>query len=145
MSHKLVGKNVDDAIIEFWGPHNGRNYFSTATPQLRIQLFGADAATDLQVEENTTLVLKGTNNSNAMGSQPANDVYSHEVRGAKIDVEREAGTVWAPLGGLIDVAAGLVVIALTARDDPYVIRVRIDALGATLPVPGEVEIATEWN
>jgi len=136
MSHSLLGKAVDDVLAQFWGPHEGRNYFTTTVvPQLRIQVFGSDPATSVVVEENTTLEFRGSNNSNAIGSFP--------VRGAKLFPTTNPAD-WTIIGGPVLVASGLVVVALTARPDPYGIRVRVSATGGD-PVVGSVVVATEWN
>lgn len=139
MSHKLHGKKVDDILTEFWGPHSGRNYFVLAgaavPPQLRVQVFAANAGTNIIVEENTNLEFVGTNNSNAIGSTP--------VRGPKLVPTRTPGD-WVTLGGgALDVSDGLTTITLTARADPYAIRVRVAAV--THPENGSVAVATEWN
>lgn len=136
MSHSLLGKDVDDVLVEFWGPHEGRNYFITGVaPQLRLQVFGADAADEVTVEENTTLEIVGTNNSGAIGSSP--------VRGGKLLPTRAAGD-WVALG-TAQVSDGLVTIALTARANPYGIRVRVSTKTDGVAGDGGVEVATEWN
>ena len=44
MSHKLAGRDVDDVLVEFYGPHTGRNYFeTTVAPQLSILISAATA------------------------------------------------------------------------------------------------------
>lgn len=82
MSHRLLGKNVDDILVEVYGPHTGRNYFAVAIPpQLSVQLFGAHPGDSVVVEKNTTLEIIGTNNSNAIGSKP--------VRGGSLEPTRD--------------------------------------------------------
>jgi hypothetical protein len=81
MSHGLLGKDINDILVEFYGPHTGRNYFEAAIlPQLSVQLFGAYPGDSVVVEKNTTLEMIGTNNSNAIGSKP--------VRGGKLEPTR---------------------------------------------------------
>lgn len=141
MSHSLSGKRAGDVLTEFWGPHNGRNYFVQAAaavdPQLRFQIFGTDSGTTIIVEENTTLEFVGTNNSGAIGSSP--------VRGAKLLPTRAAAD-WTEIGvgAPYDITNGLVTLTLTARDNPYGIRVRVVAIGGD-PERGSVAVATEWN
>lgn len=139
MSHKLAGRQLDDVLVEFWGPHLGRNHFPSndaTAPQARGQLFGADAATTVVLEENTTLELIGTNNSGAIGSIP--------VRGAKLLPTRDPAD-WAVIG-TFTVVAGLVVVALTPTADPHGLRLRISSVPASPdPLTGGIELATEWS
>ena len=137
MSHSLLGKDVDDILVEFYGPHTGRNYFeSTIAPQLSIQIFGADAADAVVVEKNTTLEMIGTNNSNAIGSTP--------VRGGKLEPTRTPAN-WVPIGGAVLIGSGLVVKALPAEDFEHGIRVRITVKTNGRQGDGGVEVATQWN
>jgi len=137
MSHSLLGKDVDDILVEFYGPHTGRNYFeSTIAPQLSIQVFGADAADEVVVEKNVVLQMIGTNNSNAIGSTP--------VRGGKLEPTREA-TDWIAIGGAVLIGSGLVVKALTAEDFEHGIRVRVSVKTNGRQGNGGVEVATRWN
>jgi hypothetical protein len=136
MAHRLLGKDVDDILVEFYGPHTGRNYFETSVvPQLSIQVFGADAADEVTVEKNDTLEIIGTNNSGAIGSKP--------VRGGKLEPTRTPGD-WAPLG-TAEVGDGLVVIVLPAEDFEHGIRVRITVKTNGRQGDGGVEVATQWN
>jgi len=138
MRHRLLGAEIDDVLVEFWGPHIGRNYFEQPTPaipQIRMQVFGADAATTVILEQNTTLEFRATNNSNAIGSNP--------MRGGKLLPTRDAGD-WAAVGAAIAVGDGLVVRTPAIVGDPNGLRVRVTAVGGD-PVDGSVEVATEWN
>ena len=136
MGHKLLGKDVDDILVEFYGPHVGRNHFeTTVAPQLQIQVFGADAADEVTVEKNTTLVMVGTNNSNAIGSSP--------VRGGKLEPSRVPAN-WSALG-TATVGDGLVVIALPPEDFEHGIRVRVTTKTNGRQGDGSVEVATQWN
>ena len=137
MSHSLLGKDVNDILVEFYGPHTGRNYFeSTVVPQLSIQVFGADALDAVVVEKNTTLEMIGTNNSNAIGSTP--------VRGGKLEPTRTPAN-WVPIGGAVLIGSGLVVKALTAEDFEHGIRVRVTVKTNGRQGNGGVEVATQWN
>jgi len=137
MGHSLLGKDVDDILIEFYGPHTGRNYFeTTVSPQLQLQVFGADPADSVIVERNTTLIMFGTNNSNAIGSTP--------VRGGKLEPSRVPAD-WVAVGAAVTVGDGLVTRALPAEDFEHGVRVRVvtktdGRLGA-----GSVTVATQWN
>ena len=138
MGHRLLGKEVDAVLTEFWGPHIGRNYFeqpTPAVPQVRIQVFGADATTTVILEQNTTLEFRGTNNSNAVGSNP--------LRGGKLLPTRDSGD-WAAVGAAIAVSDGLVVRTPSIEVNPNGLRVRLVVAGGD-PVDGSVEVATEWN
>lgn len=136
MSHSLLGKDVDDILVEFYGPHTGKNYFETTiVPQLSIQVFGADAADEVTVEKNTVLEMIGTNNSNAVGSKP--------VRGGKLEPTRTPGD-WAALDTAV-VGDGLVVVSLPAEDFEHGIRVRITVKTLGRQGDGSVELATQWN
>jgi hypothetical protein len=136
MSHSLLGKDVDDILVEFYGPHTGRNYFeATVAPQLSIQVFGADAADEVTIEKNVVLEMIGTNNSNAIGSTP--------VRGGKLEPTRTPSD-WAPLGTAL-IGSGLVVIALPAEDFEHGIRVRVTVKTDGRLGDGSVELATQWN
>lgn len=140
MAHSLLGKDVDDILVEFYGPHIGRNYFAdTVAPQLQIQVFGADPADEVTVEKNIELEMVGTNNSGAIGSKP--------VRGGKLMLTREPGD-WTPVGGgdaTPTVADGLVVIPLVAEDFEHGIRVRVSVKALGRAGDGSVEVATQWN
>ena len=137
MSHSLLGKDVDDILVEFYGPHTGRNYFeATIAPQLSIQLFGADALDAVVVEKNVVLEIIGTNNSNAIGSTP--------VRGGKLEPTRTPAN-WLPLGAPILIGSGLVVVALPAEDFEHGIRVRVSVKTDGRLGDGSVELATQWN
>ena len=137
MGHSLLGKTVDDVLVEFYGPHTGRNYFETTiAPQLQIQVHGADPADAVIVEKNVTLEMVGTNNSNALGSAP--------VRGGKLLPSREAGD-WVAVGAAITVGDGLVTRALPAEDFEHGIRVRIDVKTDGRLGDGSVSVATQWN
>jgi hypothetical protein len=136
MSHKLLGRNVDDVLIEFYGPHTGRNYFeTTVAPQLSVLLSSATPGDTIVIEKNTTLEMVGTNNSNAIGSTP--------VRGGKLMPTRTPGD-WATLATIV---AGdpLTVVALLAEDFEHGIRVRITVKSLGVLGPGGVEVATQWN
>ena len=138
MGHRLLGKEVDAVLTEFWGPHIGRNYFeqpTPAVPQVRIQVFGADATTTVILEQNTTLEFRGTNNSSAVGSTP--------LRGGKLLPTRDSGD-WAAVGAAIAVSDGLVVRTPSIEVNPNGLRVRLVVAGGD-PVDGSVEVATEWN
>ncbi len=138
MGHRLLGAEVDDVLVEFWGPHIGRNYFeqpTPAVPQIRIQVLGANAGTSVILEQNTTLEFRGTNNSNAVGSTP--------LRGGKLLPTRLAAN-WAAVGAAIDVTDGLVVRTPAIVGDPNGLRVRVVTVAGD-PVDGSVEVATEWN
>jgi len=136
MGHSLLGKDVGDVLVEFLGPHTGRNYFaSTITPQLSIQVFGADAADEVSVDVNTTQELAGTNNSNAIGSKP--------VRGAKIRASNDPAD-WTSLA-TVTIGDGLVVVPLTAEDFANFIRVRVTVKTDGVLGDGSVEVATQWN
>lgn len=137
MSHNLLGKDVDDILVEFYGPHTGRNYFeTTVAPQLQIQVFGADAADSVIVEKNVTLEMIGTNNSGAIGSTP--------VRGGKLEPTRTPAN-WVAVGAAVLVGSGLVVKALPAEDFEHGIRVRISVKTNGRQGAGSVELATQWN
>jgi hypothetical protein len=137
MAHSLLGKDVDDILIEFYGPHTGRNYFEdTVAPQLQIQVFGADAGDSVIVEKNIVLEMIGTNNSGAIGSKP--------VRGGKLEPTRTPGD-WAAVGAAILVGSGLVVRALAAEDFEHGIRVRVVTKTLGRLGDGSVELATQWN
>jgi hypothetical protein len=137
MSHSLLGKDVDDILVEIYGPHTGRNYFeTTVVPQLSIQIFGADAADAVVVEKNVVLEIIGTNNSNAIGSTP--------VRGGKLEPTRTPAN-WIAIGGAVLIGSGLVVKALTAEDFEHGIRVRVSAKTNGRQGDGSVELATQWN
>jgi len=136
MSHSLLGKDVDDILVEFYGPHTGRNYFeATIAPQLSIQVFGADALDEVTVEKNVVLEMIGTNNSNSIGSKP--------VRGGKLEPTRTPAD-WGPIG-TATVADGLVVIVLAAEDYEHGIRVRVTTKTDGRQGDGGVEVATQWN
>lgn len=140
MAHSLLNKDVDDILVEFYGPHTGRNYFEvTVVPQLQIQVFGADPLDEVTVEKNVTLEIRGTNNSGAIGSKP--------VRGGKL-VPTRTPTAWTPIGGASStptVADGLVTIALPAEDFAHGIRVRVSVKTLGRAGDGSVEVATQWN
>ena len=137
MAHSLLGKDADDILVEFYGPHTGRNYFEvTVAPQLQIQVFGADSADSVIVEKNVLLEMIGTNNSNAIGSKP--------VRGGKLEPSRTPGD-WTPVGAAISIGSGLVVRALAAEDFKHGIRVRIVSKTLGRQGDGSVEVATQWN
>lgn len=137
MSHSLLNKDAGDVLVEFYGPHTGRNYFeTTVVPQLQIQVFGADPADSVIVEKNTTLEIVGTNNSGAIGSKP--------VRGGKLRPTREA-TEWVAVGAAVLVSSGLVIRALPAEDFEHGIRVRVVAKTLGRQGDGSVELATQWN
>ena len=137
MAHSLLNKDVDDILVEFYGPHVGRNYFeTTVVPQLQIQVFGADAGDSVIVEKNTTLEIVGTNNSGAIGSKP--------VRGGKLRPTRDA-TDWIAVGAVVLVGSGLVIRALPAEDFEHGIRVRVVAKTLGRQGDGSVEVATQWN
>jgi hypothetical protein len=136
MSHSLLGKDVDDILVEFYGPQTGRNYFETTiVPQLSIQVFGADALDEVTVEKNTTLEVIGTNNSGAIGSKP--------VRGGKLEPTRDPGD-WGALDTAV-VGDGLVVVSLPAEDFKHGIRVRVTEKTNGRQGDGSVEVATQWN
>ena len=136
MSHSLLGKDVDDVLVEFYGPHTGRNYFSTVAPQLSIQVSGANPLDSVIVEKNTTLALMGTNNSNAIGSTP--------VRGGKLLPTRESGD-WTPIGAAELVGDGLQIRALPAESFEHGIRVRVIVKTDGTQGNGGVDVATQWN
>ncbi len=137
MSHSLLGKDVDDILVEFYGPQTGRNYFeTTVVPQLSIQVFGADAGDEVIVEKNTVLEMIGTNNSNAIGSKP--------VRGGKLEPSRTPGD-WNAIGAAVLVGDGLVVRSLPAEDFKHGIRVRIAVKTNGRVGDGSVEVATQWS
>lgn len=141
MSHKLAGRRVDDVLVEFLGPIEGRNHFptlGTGTPELSGQLFAADPATTVLVEECTTILIQGTNNSNAIGSTP--------VRGGKVVFSQDPGD-WVTIGTLT--VAALLVTGITPTvgtpEAPVAIRLRIDAVPAGPdPLEGSVELVTQW-
>ena len=137
MSHSLLNKDVDDILVEFYGPHTGRNYFEvTVAPQLSIQVFGADALDSVVVEKNVVLELAGTNNSNAIGSKP--------VRGSKLKPTRTA-TDWVAVGAPVLISSGLVIKALPAEDFEHGIRVRVLVKTLGRQGDGSVAVATQWN
>ena len=136
MAHSLLNKDVDDILVEFHGPHIGRNYFAVAVaPQLSIQVFGADPLDEVEVQVNTTLELAGTNNSNAIGSKP--------VRGGKLKATRAAAD-WATLDTAI-VGDGLVIVPLAPEDFAHSIRVIVIVKTLGRQGDGSVEVATQWN
>ena len=142
MSHSLAGRNVDEVLVEFWGPITGRNHFpalGAAAPQAQGQLTGADPATVVVLESCTTLVMVGTNNSNAIGSTP--------VRGGKLVLSQDPAD-WAAVGAPMTVAAGLLTLVLPVGTTiaPVGLRLRIDAVPAGPdPLVGGVDLATQWN
>ena len=136
MAHSLLNKDVDDILVEFHGPHIGRNYFeTTVVPQLSIQVFGADPADEVEVQVNTTLEMAGTNNSGAIGSKP--------VRGGKLKATRAVAD-WATLDTAV-VGDGLVVVALAPEDFEHSIRVIVIVKTLGRQGDGSVEVATQWN
>jgi hypothetical protein len=136
MSHSLLGKDVDDILVEFHGPHIGRNYFeTTVVPQLSIQVFGADPADEVEVQVNTTLEMAGTNNSGAIGSKP--------VRGGKLKATRDSGD-WA-VEATVTVGDGLIVVPLSAEDFANSVRVIVTVKTLGRQGDGSVEVATQWN
>jgi hypothetical protein len=139
MSHSLLGKDVDDILVEFYGPHSRRNYFegppAPVVPQLSIQVFGADPLDEVTIEKNTTLEIIGTNNSNAIGSKP--------VRGGKLEPTRTPAD-WVALGTAA-VGDGLVVIALPVEDQKHGIRVRVTTKTLGRLGDGGVEVVTQWH
>ena len=137
MAHSLEGKDVDDVLVAFHGPHTGRNYFeSSVAPQLSIQVFGADPGDSVIVEQNVTLRFVGTNNSNAIGSSP--------VRGAKLNVTTDPDD-WVAVGGAVAVGDGLVTRVLSAEDFENGVRVRVVTKTLGRPGKGSVAVATQWN
>lgn len=140
MGHSLAGRQDDDILIEIHGPQIGRNHFpalGAGAPEVRIQLFGADPATTVILEECTTLEMVGTNNSNAIGSAP--------VRGGKLEFSRDPGD-WAAVGAAVAVADGLVVRTPGVTTELRGLRIRIESVPASPdPLVGSVEMATDWN
>lgn len=137
MAHSLLNKDVDDILVEFYGPHTGRNYFeTTVVPQLQIQVFGADAGDSVIVEKNVVLEIFGTNNSNAIGSKP--------LRGGKLRPTRTPGD-WVAVGAAVLVSSGLVIRVLPAEDFEHGIRVRVVTKTLGRQGDGSVELATQWN
>ena len=136
MGHSLLNKDVGDILVEFHGPHIGRNYFeTTVAPQLSIQVFGADPADEVEIQVNTTLEIAGTNNSGAIGSKP--------VRGGKLKATRTPGD-WGTLDTAV-VGDGLVIVPLSAEDFANSIRVIVIAKTLGRQGDGSVEVATQWN
>ena len=137
MSHRLLGKDVNDILVEFYGPHNRRNYFEVSIPpQLSVQLFGAYPGDSVVVEKNTTLEFIGTNNSNAIGSKP--------VRGGKLEPTRTP-TDWVAVGAPVLIGSGLQLRALPAEDFKHGIRVRVVSKTLGSQGDGGVEVATQWH
>lgn len=143
MGHNLAGKRVDDIVVEILGPVTGRNHFpalGAAAPSMQVQMFGADPVTTIQVETCTTLEIRGTNNSNAIGSVP--------VRGGKLLFSRDAAD-WSPLGAPLLVASGLVVLAPPAgtTDAPIAIRARVTVVPAAAGQEsvGSFVMGTLWS
>ncbi len=136
MSHSLLGKDVDDILVEFHGPHTGRNYFeTTVAPQLSIQVFGADPADAVEVQVNTILEMAGTNNSGAIGSKP--------VRGGKLKATRTPGD-WST-EATVTVGDGLIIVPLAPEDFANSVRVIVTAKTLGRQGDGSVEVATQWN
>lgn len=129
MSHWLLGKDVDDILVEFYGPHTGRNYFeSSIPPQLSVQLSGAYPGDSVVVEVNTTLEFVGTNNSNAIGSTP--------VRGGKMEPTRDP-TDWVAVSSsgsqVVDVGDDKIGVSATGLADDatvYTANIVVDGGGA---------------
>jgi hypothetical protein len=129
MSHGLLGKDIDDILVEFYGPHTRRNYFETTIPpQLSVQLFGAHTGDSVVVERNTTLEMIGTNNSNAIGSKP--------VRGGKFEPTRTPAD-WVAVSSsgsqVVDVGDnifGLDSTGLTNDATVYTATINVDGGGA---------------
>lgn len=137
MSHKLLGKDVNDILVEFYGPHTGRNYFeATVAPQLSIQVHGANPLDSVIVEKNVVLEMIGTNNSNAIGSTP--------VRGGKLEPTRVA-TDWIAVGAPVLVGSGLQIRALPAESFEHGIRIRVVVKTDGTLGDGSVSVATQWN
>lgn len=137
MSHSLLGKDVGDVLVQFYGPHTGRNYFETSiAPQLSIQVFGADPADEVEVQVNNTLEFRGTNNSGAIGSKP--------LRGAKLEPTLGNDADWSTVGSAT-VGDGLVTVALTAEDFENAIRVIVTTKTNGKLGDGSVAVATQWN
>ena len=140
MSHSLLGKDVDDILVEFYGPHINRNYFegppAPVVPSLHIQVFGADAGDSVIVEKNVVLEFIGTNNSNAIGSKP--------VRGGKLEPTRTPAD-WVAVGAPVLIGSGLQVRALAAEDFKHGIRVRVVSKTLGRQGDGGVEVATGWH
>lgn len=130
MSHKLSGKAVDDVLVEWWGPHTDRNYFAAAAPRLLVVLRGTGTVI---IEENTTLEIVGTNNSNAVGSVP--------IRGGKVLPTRDAGD-WGPLATVTQASSSPTpqVVAVAASPTAKGLRARVSAVGE-----GAIEIVSDWN
>lgn len=137
MAHRLLGKDVDDILVEFYGPHTGRNYFeATVAPQLTVQLHGADAADAVIIEKNVVLEMIGTNNSNAIGSTP--------VRGAKLEPTRTPGD-WVTVATILGATVTPTVVALAAEDFEHGIRARISVKTDGRVGDGSFSCATQWN
>jgi hypothetical protein len=140
MSHNLAGRQLNDVLVEFYGPLNGRSYHPVtpaALPQFTGQLFGADPATRVVLEQCTTMVIQGSNNSSAIGSTP--------VRGAKL-VFSQNPTDWV-VAGTYSVVAGKVVTVATIGTTivPVGVRLRISVVPAgSDPLTGSVALISQW-
>lgn len=130
MSQKLINKPLDSILLEWYGPHVGRNYFSTVTPQLIVSLFGTG---EIVIETTTVFTIRGTNNSNAIGSVP--------VRGGKLFASRDPGD-WSILA-TIDSSTSTPapqIVTLTPTTTHQALRARVTGTGT-----GSVTIVSDWS
>ena len=142
---KLLGKKVDDIVVEVFGPQNSRNYmadgtFSTlVTPEVAIQVFGSGS---VQLQENVEHIIVGERASNIGGQGAINTETAAAPDIPPIPVPPTPAVInWNPVGAVITQASGLQTRLVTVGNpDPTFLRLIVIATG-----DGWVHFETKWN
>ena len=116
---------------QWYGPHIDRNHFSSTAPRLLVSLHGTG---EIVIESTDVFHIRGTNNSNSIGSTP--------VQGGKLFPSRDSSD-WTPVGGVVNESTSVpvpLIITLTPTAGQQALRARVTTEGT-----GSLTIVSDWN
>lgn len=122
---KLLGKSVNDKLVEYLGPITGRNYNTSGsaapdTPEVTVVVVGTGA---VQVQQTQTPLYRGNSGTNVFTEYRVPDE-----------------TTWVNLGGPINAASGPTTVNPTVDSTYSAIRVIVTTAGE-----GRVTIQSDWE
>jgi len=119
---RLIGKKVDDVLIEYIGPDTEINNFHTGAPQVEVKVVGTGS---VQLHYNSSPIIKSSSLTGPVG--------------LAVDyLPEDAG--WAPIGAAVSNGASVMVPVAATTNSRCFIRAVVTAVGE-----GQVHLRSLWH
>ena len=119
---KLIGKKVDDVLIEYIGPDTEINNFHTGAPQVEVKLVGTGS---VQLQYNNSPIIKSMSSTGPVG--------------LAVDYLPDPAA-WGAIGGVVANGASVMVPVAATTNSRCFIRAVVTAVGE-----GQVHLRSLWH